>query len=82
MHCEMNYLLLAVLVVAVVLFVVYSPKEKFGSCKHYSPGDKSHCPKWCDPFQYPNMYSPQPSCGDPMNWGFTYSTGRCPHAFK
>lgn len=35
----------------------------------------------CSKYLYPDMYSPLSSCSDPFNWGFTYSTGRCPHKF-
>ena len=45
------------------------------------PGDPKHCPQYCSPFLYPDMYSPLASCSDSLNWGFTYSTGRCPHAY-
>lgn len=44
----------------------------------YLQQDKGHCPSYCSPFQYPNMYEPRYSCSDPFNWGQIYSTGPCP----
>lgn len=62
-------------IIILVLVMLMSNNEKF-KC-----GDKSHCPQSCNPYQLPNMYY-TPDCVDPFNWGFTYSTGRCPKAYK
>lgn len=69
----MYQLILFGLVVLVIIYMTQS--EKFTTASQ-------HCPKYCSPFQYPDMYSPKSSCGDPFNWGFTYSTGRCPKMFE
>ncbi len=77
-----NILLFITAAVLVGVIVFIQNREQFsGACKRYVPGDISHCPKKCSPFMYPDMYSPHASCSDPLNWGFTYSTGRCPHAY-
>ena len=79
-----NGILLFIVLVLILGAVVFiRGREKFsGTCKRYDPGDISHCPKKCSPFLYPDMYSPHTSCSDPFNWGFTYSTGRCPRAYS
>jgi len=55
--------------------------EKGPGCGGLPQGGPEFCPGWCSPFQYPDMYNPRGFCSDPFNWGFTYSTGRCPHVF-
>ncbi len=76
-----NYIFGIVFVIAVVVVLMYRNRTEKFKCKHYKPGDISHCPRACTPFLYPDMYSPHASCSDPLNWGFTYSTGRCPHPY-
>lgn len=79
----MNYsyraieIILGILVIAFIIFVVTNRSEKFCSSRN-----KDHCPPYCSPFLYPDMYSPQASCSDPFNWGFNYSTGPCPKAYE
>ena len=74
-------LLIIVTVIVVARLCFISNRQEGFRCKNYRPGDVSHCPRACNPFQYPDMYS-VPPCADPLNWGFTYSTGRCPHAYS
>jgi len=78
MNNNTNLLIVAILV-ALVLYFVFKKQEGF-RCKDYRPGDISHCPRACDRYQYPDMYS-VPPCTDPFGWGFTYSTGRCPQMY-
>ncbi|KKK79308.1 hypothetical protein LCGC14_2834810 [marine sediment metagenome] len=78
----MNNLCGLLIVIAIVILLIFRNRSEKFQCKHYNPGDISHCPRACTPFLYPDMYSPHPSCSDPLNWGFTYSTGRCPHPYK
>lgn len=65
--------ILVIFIILIVSIYLLSRKETFSS---------AHCPSYCSPFQYPDMYSPHSSCSDPFNWGFTYSTGRCPKLLK
>lgn len=73
-----------ILCIVAVLIVMNARKEgmRVAPRNPCQSGDPAHCPEWCSPFLYPDMYSPQSSCSDPLNWGFTYSTGRCPHAYS
>jgi hypothetical protein len=74
------------LLTIILLFIIILRKKKESfSCKKLNcvpPQDISHCPKQCSPFMYPDMYSPKGDCSNPFSWGFTYSTGRCPHSFN
>ena len=78
-----NSTLICIIVLGIVLFIMWTKRhEGFSTkCKNYIPGDISHCPRECTPFLYPDMYQPLDSCSDPFKWGFTYSTGRCPHTY-
>lgn len=72
----MYHIIITIIALAVVGYLLFAKREEF--CQS---GDKKHCPSYCSPFLYPDMYSPQASCSDPFAWGFTYSTGRCPKAY-
>ena len=75
-------LLIMGFLIALFLFLTLTSKGeglKLPCAKLY---DNNHCPKTCDQFQYPDMYSPKGAvCNDPFSWGYEYSTGRCPHLF-
>ncbi len=78
----MNNLYGLLIIIAIVVLLMYRSRSENFKCKHYNPGDISHCPRACTPFLYPDMYSPHSSCSDPLNWGITYSTGRCPVPYQ
>ena len=75
-----NLLIVIMIIVLVVLCFIITSRNEGLHCKDYRPGDKSHCPRACSRYLYPDMYS-APPCSDPFSWGFTYSTGRCPKAY-
>lgn len=76
-----NTLLWVFIAFMIFVILIWKKGQESFKCRNYNPGDISHCPRSCSPFLYPDMYQPLPVCSDPFKWGYTYSTGRCPHTF-
>jgi hypothetical protein len=71
-----------VLLLSFVCLLLILMLSKSSGSENFIVQDKSHCPKRCTPFMYPDMYSPRGSCSNPFAWGYTYSTGRCLKLYK